>query len=739
MAEVAGLILGVIGVSGLFSACIESFDIVVSGKNFSDDFEQLCALVSCLFSVNLKPRLLVDQHPWSKQRGCHIDKSFLEPTLILFVPKFSLQRARFGLWGESVGLIPSPNGQRLQYDINLDRPDINHGVERILHNIKALLDEAGEVDGRYKSQNEEVPGSELSDSRGIVIFKSSFDRWKSRILKHQKETSTWKVARWALHDGQKFEDLINRLEKFVDGLESITKSLGLLADQHARLQSEIESISDIPSLKLLRDASSIRLLATEENSDTLSRRFICEVAESILEQKTIASSLSGPKTLNTFITARTREDTLKYSLRSEDLLVPGTWPKSLISNLESKHEDVVNIEDTDLQVPRARRGASRALEVLTKAYARAELNGGAVMETEINNIGDDMSIGDTETTAAEIQSEDIPQHQRLMRKILESSHPRISSFAAGDTRYGETLAATKRQDESIWHGCNANLVLQAHSGSSAAKRMFVELRNIRLSKVPFISAVPLEDSLDKVLASIEGPPETPYEGGVFFITVKLSQDSQKAPLMRFQTKIYHPNISPQGSICADYEQRWSATTARNSRAFLDKDPPNRWYRREPGETVWSLGALLTALCGLLATPDVDDPLVPEIAQKYIEDYDDYCRSAKIYTERYALPLRPGDDELVFEDDSEELGTHKTFYEPPSFSTRLETQTSTSHETSDQASVSTERNHPSRISLTDSLKSGFDESYPRDIHIPLMGMGTGTLPPRTRSMAREREL
>lgn len=44
--EVAGLAIGVVGVAALFSTCIESFDIVVTGKNFSEDYEQLCALVS---------------------------------------------------------------------------------------------------------------------------------------------------------------------------------------------------------------------------------------------------------------------------------------------------------------------------------------------------------------------------------------------------------------------------------------------------------------------------------------------------------------------------------------------------------------------------------------------------------------------------------------------------------------------------------------------------------------------
>jgi len=45
MAEAAGLVLGAVGVVGLFTTCIECFDIVIKGKNFSEEFEQMCALV----------------------------------------------------------------------------------------------------------------------------------------------------------------------------------------------------------------------------------------------------------------------------------------------------------------------------------------------------------------------------------------------------------------------------------------------------------------------------------------------------------------------------------------------------------------------------------------------------------------------------------------------------------------------------------------------------------------------
>jgi len=47
---IAGLALSAISVAALFTTCIECFDIVVTGKNFSEDYEQLCALVN-IFSL----------------------------------------------------------------------------------------------------------------------------------------------------------------------------------------------------------------------------------------------------------------------------------------------------------------------------------------------------------------------------------------------------------------------------------------------------------------------------------------------------------------------------------------------------------------------------------------------------------------------------------------------------------------------------------------------------------------
>ncbi|KYM78345.1 Ubiquitin-conjugating enzyme E2-17 kDa [Atta colombica] len=113
-------------------------------------------------------------------------------------------------------------------------------------------------------------------------------------------------------------------------------------------------------------------------------------------------------------------------------------------------------------------------------------------------------------------------------------------------------------------------------------------------------------------ATIMGPPDSPYQGGVFFLTIHFPTDYPfKPPKVAFTTRIYHPNINSNGSICLDIlRSQWS-----------------------PALTI---SKVLLSICSLLCDPNPDDPLVPEIARIYKTDREKYNELAREWTRKYAM-------------------------------------------------------------------------------------------------------
>lgn len=147
---------------------------------------------------------------------------------------------------------------------------------------------------------------------------------------------------------------------------------------------------------------------------------------------------------------------------------------------------------------------------------------------------------------------------------------------------------------------------------STLQRIQKELLEIQRDPPANCSAGPEGDDLYEWQASIMGPRDSPYQGGVFWLKIHFPKDYPfKPPKVMFLTKIYHPNISSSGAICIDIlKDNWS-----------------------PALTI---SKVLLCICSLLDDPNPDDPLVPDIAELFKNDRDAYNIKARDSTMVYAM-------------------------------------------------------------------------------------------------------
>ncbi|KAI8328870.1 ubiquitin-conjugating enzyme/RWD-like protein [Choanephora cucurbitarum] len=146
----------------------------------------------------------------------------------------------------------------------------------------------------------------------------------------------------------------------------------------------------------------------------------------------------------------------------------------------------------------------------------------------------------------------------------------------------------------------------------ALKRIQKELADLTKNPPHGVSAEPIEEDMFHWQGILEGPQGTPYQGGRFKLDITFSADYPfKPPKIKFVTKIYHPNIDDDGSICVDLLK------------------PDIW---KPATKIVNV---LQALSSLLQTPNPDDALVASIAEIYNSNRPKFNKIAKEYVEKYA--------------------------------------------------------------------------------------------------------
>ena len=145
--------------------------------------------------------------------------------------------------------------------------------------------------------------------------------------------------------------------------------------------------------------------------------------------------------------------------------------------------------------------------------------------------------------------------------------------------------------------------------TNAEKRLLKDLKKLQEDDSGSITATPEGDSLFTWSAVIFGPDDTEWEGGIFKLIMEFSEDyPNKPPKVKFLTKMFHPNIYNDGSICLDILQ-------------------NMW------SPVYDISSILTSIQSLLSDPNPKSPANNVAAELFAKNYQEYKQKVKEVVEK----------------------------------------------------------------------------------------------------------
>ncbi|KAH7096451.1 ubiquitin-conjugating enzyme/RWD-like protein [Auriculariales sp. MPI-PUGE-AT-0066] len=155
------------------------------------------------------------------------------------------------------------------------------------------------------------------------------------------------------------------------------------------------------------------------------------------------------------------------------------------------------------------------------------------------------------------------------------------------------------------------------------RRLMREVAALRSDPPEGVRVVVDDENVTNLVGIIQGPENTPYEGGHFRVKFLFTDEFPAAPPKYayanceilscwFTTKLFHPNVSQAGEICVN---------------TLKKD-------LLPTHT---LAHILTVVKCLLIYPNPESALDDDAGKLLLENHDDYCTRARIVTQVHATP------------------------------------------------------------------------------------------------------
>ncbi|KAJ9659505.1 hypothetical protein H2198_003080 [Neophaeococcomyces mojaviensis] len=201
MAEITGLAISTAALVGLFTTCVQCFEVVDISSNHSEDFAVLTT-------------------------------------------SFEVQHVRLIVWGQALGLDASPNNV-------LEWPETKKVVHKCLCSIQMLFEDGDKLVSEY--------GLHSATSQPVYqppVFEETYSRFRERFNVSQTQASLSNTIKWAIQDEAKFKNLVADLKSLIDSLENTTQSTEVLGRQREIIEEEMATILDENSLKLVEEATS---------------------------------------------------------------------------------------------------------------------------------------------------------------------------------------------------------------------------------------------------------------------------------------------------------------------------------------------------------------------------------------------------------------------------------------------------------------------------------------------------
>lgn len=161
-------------------------------------------------------------------------------------------------------------------------------------------------------------------------------------------------------------------------------------------------------------------------------------------------------------------------------------------------------------------------------------------------------------------------------------------------------------------------------------RLRTEIKAMRNDPLDGIEAMPLDAICCHWQATIQGPAGSPYEGGLFFLYIQVPRTYPlDPPIVRFITKIFHPNVSRHGDIGIDsIHHNWSLALTISKLLISIQSlltDPFCDVRLFKNSITYCLFFFVYQVC-----------MEPEIGKLYLKNRDAFEDQAKMWTVYYAM-------------------------------------------------------------------------------------------------------